>query len=63
MRSILIKNGNLYIDTYFSEGRIQHGDQYRYYANGQLQWRSAYNHGLIISQSCFDQTGKPNPCK
>lgn len=49
------KNGIRYIDTYFKEGGIQHGEQFRWDNNDNLIWEAIYNNGILISESHYDR--------
>lgn len=52
------KGGQLYIDTYFEEGGIQHGKQYRWYGDGTLARDAEFSHGKLIYEILYDKTGK-----
>lgn len=52
------KGGSKYIDTYFLEGAIQHGMQYRWAENNTLAEESKYENGSLIYRLQFDQHQK-----
>lgn len=51
------KGGIGYIDTYFLQGGHQHGTQKRWHSNGQLEWISEYQSGLLLSEVKYDVDG------
>ena len=47
-----------YIDTYFQEGGIQHGPQYRWHGKGVLARDALFENGQLVYEVLFDQQGE-----
>ena len=52
-----LKEGSLYVDSYFLEGGIPHGKQMRWHFNGALARDALFNQGEVVYEVLFDQEG------
>ena len=52
------EGGMPYIDTYFLEGGIQHGPQFRWYGDGTMARDGVYEYGELVYEVLFDKSGQ-----
>jgi len=50
--------GDKYIDTYFLEGGVQHGQQFRWHADNILAREALFDQGKLVYEKLFDKKGK-----
>lgn len=53
------KNGQAYLDFYYGQAGQLEGQQYRWYASGQLALEARYVGGVMQYELEYDQAGKP----